>query len=230
MKFALIAEGVSEINIIDHIIYYYFKDNDPKVNPLQPPKTSNNKQDGSGGFQEVLKYCKETEKIKTAFIENNYLIIQIDTDKAQEAPLSVSLLDSNSVKKTSEQLYIDVLENLRRILKEEIINEYRERIIFAICIDTIECWLLPIYSRNNKKPHETNCLKKLNKELASKDIHVITGDKNSSNSQRTYGIILSSLKKKNEIEKWSKYNIGFQKFIESLPKIETEEETINTPT
>ncbi len=220
MRFALITEGISENKIIEHIIYKYFKGYDPEINQIQPPKYMN-KQSGIGGFQEVLKYCNESEKIKSALVENEYLIIQIDTDKAPEHPLNVDFLNSDNIKKEPQILYGEVVESLGKILKPEIMEQFRERILFAICINTIECWLLPVYYTNHHKSDTTSCLSSLNKALKKDNKPTIsTTEKNNNNSRLAYDEILKNLRSRKDIDQSSKYNAGFQKFIESLKNID----------
>ena len=76
MNFGLITEGASEHKIIKHLVSRYFKDEMLIINQIQP-KIVNDRQETTGGWNEVLKYC-EREEINGALIENDYIIIQID--------------------------------------------------------------------------------------------------------------------------------------------------------
>jgi hypothetical protein len=221
MKFALITEGPSEHRIIKHIISKYFKDLDPEINQIQP-KIINDKQETTGGWNEVLKYC-EREEIIDILIENNYLIIQIDSDQSQISPFDVKHTKHDNTKKTASELYIDIVNKLEGLIKPEILEKHCDKIIFAVCIHTIECWLLPIYFSNNHKSDTQNCLSTLNTALRKKDIHILPAkNKNSPTSIRTYDTILKNWKRKQDIIVASLDNIGFEKFINSLGTINIE--------
>jgi hypothetical protein len=222
MKFALITEGPSEHRIIKHIITKYFKDYDPEINQIQP-KIVNDKQKTTGGWNEVLKYC-EREELKDIFVENDYLIIQIDTDQSQIKPFNVShtkQYDEKSISKTCEDLYIEVVGKLKGLIKPEILTTYSNKILFAICIHTIECWLLPLYYENNHKSNTKNCLATLNIELRRHNLNTIPlKDKNNPKSIRNYEIILRNWKRRQDIDNSSQHNPAFKYFTDSLKELE----------
>jgi len=138
----------------------------------------------------------------------------IDTDQSQQFPFNVSHSESG-IEKTSDRLLADIVERLERNMPE---NIDKTRIIFAICIHTVECWLLPLVHSDNRKKKTKGCLAALNSELRRKNMLTVseTGDKNNIASQRAYREILKPLKKKSDIKKASEYNAGFQKFIGNL--------------
>lgn len=219
MTFALVTEGISEHKIIKHILSRYFKEQDPDINQIQPRLTDNEKKqkDGSiGGWVEVLKYCENEEELDSIFVENEYLVIQIDTDACEIAPFSVSRLN-----KTDDQLHTDIVDRLRNAIPLNIREKYLDKILFAICINTIECWLLPLFYHNAHRCKTTNCLQHLNIALVKNNMDTISsvGEKNSPNSQKAYNKILSNMRRSNDIEQCSQHNYGFQSFILQLNQI-----------
>ncbi|OAV65759.1 hypothetical protein Barb6XT_02273 [Bacteroidales bacterium Barb6XT] len=218
MTFALVTEGISEYRIIRHLLLRFFKgDEEPEINQMQPHLTDNEKKqaDGStGGWVEVLKYCENEEALNSIFIENDYLVIQIDTDCCETCPFNV-LKRGDRQQKSSEQLFKDVRQRLTGSIPQSVRNAYLEKIVFAICIDTIECWLLPLYYDDAHKCKTTNCLSHLNDALRKKNMHTIntSGDKNNANSRVAYTEILKGLSKKADIETHSMYNYGFKSFV-----------------
>jgi hypothetical protein len=218
MKFALITEGPSENRIIKHIIYNYFKNPELIFNQIQP-KMAQGRQASTGGWNEVLKYC-ESEALEDIFLENDYVVIQIDTDQSQIKPFDISHTHANNKLKTNEELYNDIVAKLISLVKPNVLAKNGNNIIFAICINTIECWLLPIYYTNNHKSAINTCLPKLNQALIKKNIKPIpTKDKNNALSIKSYDTILSNWKKKQDIVDASKHNRGYYSFIDSLSKI-----------
>ncbi len=209
MRFALITEGISEHRIVKHILEKYFKNSDIYCRPIQP-QIYNEKQASSGGWLEVLKYCTREDDLNEIFNNNDYLVIQIDTDQSQTKPFNISHTKSNNKLKTIEELYNDVIYKLRDLIPPNIIEEHGDKIFFAISIHTIECWLLPIYYNNNHKSDTSNCLFSLNKELKKKNIHPIPPkDKNNPVSIRTYDTILRNWGKKQDIINSAQHNFGF---------------------
>ena len=75
-----------------------------------------------------------------------------------------------------------MIEKVIEKFKEEIIGEYfysqcQQRIIWAISVHSIECWLLPLYYQDNKTSNFKNCLGTLNKELVKKHFFTIDAKK-----------------------------------------------------
>ena len=223
MRFALITEGASEGRIIKHIIEKYFKDKDPVVTSIQP-KILSDKQTTDGGWDEVLKYCQDEELIITALKENDFLVIQIDTDMSQNSPFDIphtkiDSLTGQNIKKPLDELYEDVLEKIQNLIPESILEAHHGRIFFAICSDTIECWLLPIYYTNKHKADTSTCIGTLNVELGKKKINKLptaSSNKNSPKAINTYKKILGNWKRRKEIEEAAEHHHGFGKFLESL--------------
>jgi hypothetical protein len=222
MRFALITEGASEHRIVKHIIIKYFKDQEPEINQIQP-KVIKDRQETVGGWNEVLKYC-ERDELNDILIENDYLVIQIDTDQSQTSPFNVSHSQPDGRQKTSEELYADVIQKLKGSIKPEILIENETRIFFAICIHTIECWLLPACYSDHHRTNTNNCLSTLNTGLRRKNMPTIspTG-KNTQNGKTAYKRILTEMNKKSDIITSAVFNFGFQSFIQSLDQIQIDE-------
>lgn len=215
MKFALITEGASEHRVIKHIVYKYFKDADPEINQIQP-EIIKDRQASTGGWPEVLKYCSR-EKLNDILIENDYLIIQIDTDQSQTDPFSISHSKAGGIAKTPEELHDDVVQKLSGLIRPEIRAIHSRKIFFAICIHTIECWLLPLYYNNHHRSDKPNCLSYLNEALDRKKIREINkGSKNNPESVQSYEAILKNIKRRQDIEFIAQYNTGFNRFIHSI--------------
>ena len=101
----------------------------------------------------------------------------------------------------------------------------REIIIYAVCIHTLECWLIPFITDNNGKCLKiNNCIRTVNNEISSQHKNINVLDKNSTNSKNAYQFILKKKKKVDDIKKCAEYNIGFQKFLEQLENIKLNNE------
>lgn len=212
LRLALITEGASEYRILKHILQCYCSE-EPEINQIQP-QIVGNKQMSVGGWREVLRFCENRESDLLEILKyNDYIIIQIDTDMCQISPYDVPKLDSFGKPLSEEALWLSVQQ---RILNALPVSIPKEKIILAICIDMIECWLLPVYATNAKYACRTNnCLVHLNNDLRRNNIHIIT-DKNSTEAHRIYDTILKSLRKRKDIDHYSSFHFGFHQFVDAL--------------
>ncbi len=215
------CEGVSESNILKHIVERFLGD-DVMFTQVEPPITpvhNIDKQSGVGGWLNVLNHCNDDD-IKNALAANDYLIIQIDTDTCNRPGYDVNLYDDKGIMVAPEQIYERVVSRLMRDVSPAVQEEYAERIIFAICIDEIECWFLPMYYMNDAKKRcaTNNCIYILNQMLGRDGDGLPEDGKNSDGALRVYRKILKGFKK-NNIASYAKYNYGFNKFIERLDVI-----------
>lgn len=218
---ALICEGVSEIKILSYVINRYMSD-DIVVNAIQPSlKTTHGheKQDEEGGWLQVLNHCTD-EVVKDVMASNDYLVIQIDTDACIQTNYDVDIYDKDHKKVADNILYERVLTRLKLNISEEIWDKYSYRILFAICFNETECWLLPLYYENDAKKRcaTSNCIYILNQKLQKDGFGIPEKAKNSPEAVNVYQQVLRKMKRK-DIPRISKYNYGFQKFVEQMNAI-----------
>jgi hypothetical protein len=218
----LICEGVSEINIVTRIVSKYLDDN-ISVRAIEPEtKTENGRlvQNGYGGWQQVLRHCND-ETVERILEYNDYLLIQIDTDTANQQGYDVNTQDANGQMKTPEVLYQDVKARLLANISAEVQEKYQGRILFAICMNEIECWLLPLYYTNNNRCKTQNCVYTLNQALGKKNIGGIPeNDKNDPYARIVYGKVLKNFKNKKTIQDCAQYHYGFNELAKQLDAVE----------
>ena len=163
LKFGLISEGITDNAVLENILIGYFEEDiSGYINHLQPPPSA------PGGWSRVLKYCSSMD-FKNDFTDNDFMVIQIDTDKSFDAPFDVSH-EENGVKLSVEQLIEKVKQRFEKLFEEAFGTnfkaEFNNRILFAIAIHSTECWLLPLYfEKNAEKIEIKNCYEQLNKKV-----------------------------------------------------------------
>ena len=221
---ALICEGVSEIKMLTYIITRYLGD-DFAVNPIQPSlKLSHGqeKQNDGGGWSQVLSHCTN-DVINNIMAANDFLVIQIDTDACIQPNYDVDIYDENHKKVTDAVLYDRVCSRLKRDISECVWNKYSDKILFAICFDETECWLLPLYYENDAKKRcaTTNCIYILNQKLQKDGLGIPKDKKNEPEVVKVYHEVLKKIKGK-DIPRISQYNYGFRKFVEQMNAISDE--------
>lgn len=201
--------------MLNYIITRYLGD-DFDVNPIQPKLNLSGRQDNEGGWLEVLNHCND-EEIKNVFAANDFLVIQIDTDTCPLTNYDVDVYDENHKKVSDEVLYERVKNRLFKNISESVQKQFAYRILFAICINETECWLLPLFYENDAKKRcaTTNCIHILNQRLQTKGIGIPDKAKNSPEAIQVYNKVLKQLKRK-DIPRIAQYNYGFQRFVEQM--------------
>jgi hypothetical protein len=166
-KIGFIAEGITDFAVLENILVGLFEDNDISsfVTELQPEKDKSDEIYQQGGWTRVLSYCKSL-RFKEAFIALDYIIVQIDTDRLFEPPFELDLrLPVDTLIKEVETKF---QEEITLALGQDFWDSYHSKIIFAISVDAIECWLLPLFFPNKKDKNAEkikNCLDLINKQL-----------------------------------------------------------------
>lgn len=219
--FGVICEGPSDYRIVKRILDVFFRGNDPFISCYQPKQLPSGKSD-YGGWPRVLECCGNST-LKEIFEFNDYAIIQIDTDCSQDSPFNVPHLGDDGQPKSNDQLYEDVIEKLGSLIVQPDVQVNRDKIVFAICIHSIECWLLPIIYTDNRKENTINCLSALNRAIQQKYKGLVIlkkSNKNENDGIKVYNKLISEWKRKADITNSSQYNLGFQAFIQSLEQIE----------
>lgn len=161
--FAGIVEGVTDKRVITNILAGYFNNPDIKVTWLQPRDTIANTKEPPAGWTRVLKYCK-TKQFKDSFQENEYVIIHIDTDVSPKETFDIAHHDESGNLLTPEQLIAKVVNKFRSLIGEDFYDQYADKIIFAIAVHSIECWLLPLCIPE-KKEEINDCMNILKRDL-----------------------------------------------------------------
>ncbi|MEG4454466.1 phage tail protein [Microcoleus sp. N9_A1] len=210
-NFGLITEGLTDQIVIESILAGYFNNPDLDIRPLQPErdKDDDNKSHNYGGWSQVIAYCESTD-FKEAFQFIEYIIIQIDTDVSED--YNIPKQDENG-ELTPQQLIEKVIDKFKGLIGEDFYRKYEQRIVFAISVHSIECWLLPLYYTDKRKSKLINCLDTLNQQLSRKDSFTI--DRNAKNPDY-YRQIARKYCKQKVLRASYPDNPSFKVFIEEL--------------
>jgi hypothetical protein len=212
--FGLVTEGATDQEVISQILYGFFENPDLLITELQPlrDQTDQSQFGGHGGWPHVLSYCGSA-KFKEAFQSIRYLIIQIDTDVSEEYEISKKR-DGQDL--SPEELAEAVRQKLIGIMGEEFYAQVRERLLFAISVHSIECWLLPLYYSDDRKAKTVNCLETLNQRLKKEDFTI---DPNSKDL-RLYQKIVKPYGKLKELNKHLSANPSLTFFATELDRVD----------
>jgi len=209
LKFGLACEGVTDQAVIENILCGFYKDKNLKseIKAFQPlfDATQQKQLEGEFGGWEILLKFLSTKRFRQEVINNHYMIIQIDTDISEHPNFNVSqhnLSVEELIEKVVERLILEIDS------KKEFYSKYKERIIFAISVHSLECWLLPLY-KSSKNGKISGCFETLQRE--SKKIKVIK-------DYKTYEKLSHDFLKYKKLINIASKNSSFQVFINRLPK------------
>ncbi len=218
LKFAIASEGETDQIVIENILCGYYRDTDLRseigyVYPLD--KTQQKRlEDKFSNWELLLKHIS-TKRFRKDVINNKYMIVQIDTDISDHKNFGVSKHNLSI-----EELIEKVIERLISQIdsEREFYQKYKEKIIFAISVHSLECWILPIYA---DKKSIIQCEDKLKYAVAtskSKKIQKLKVDKKDGNAIANYKKLTSDFTKYKELMKIISKNKSFEIFINRLPK------------
>jgi hypothetical protein len=214
IDFGLVTEGISDQIVLENILYGFFNSRDIPIDSLQPMRdaTDENRYVGQGNWIEVLEYCRDST-FKVQVIEKDFVIVQIDTDalKGDSVPENYRIdLNDKNVEET-----VNLVKNkLISLIGFDFYKEYQDKIIFAISVNSIECWLLPFYfnTQKIKAAKVENCISVLNEGLNKAGHKFFIKAK----EPKYYRAASEPLKKHKEFLKFYTLNPSLKIFIEHL--------------
>lgn len=212
MDIGIIGEGVTDQITIENILFGYFNDKDLLITQLQP------KPNEAGNWDKVCKYIKSDE-FKQSLGFNDLIIIQIDTDflRSGEVPTEYKVGIENL---SSAEIVLAVRAKLVDLIGQEFYRNNYNKIVFAIAVDKIECWFLPIYFSNQPKKasKEIGCIETLNTVLQQKEGFYLK-----SKDEGFYRTISRHFHKKKNLLKYSSASPSFRMFVEDLTEKSNQE-------
>ncbi|MFK7947534.1 MAG: phage tail protein [Saprospiraceae bacterium] len=218
-RFGLITEGITDQIVIEYILAGFYNSADIQVDALQPlrDETDENLAQNSGNWHKVFEYCQAKE-FEEALEENGneyFLIIQIDTDifdgESVGDKYQVQIRNEQNQYLSTEVIIKNTVDKFIELIGKQIYTKYQNQIIFAISVQSIECWLLPIYYTNKKKSEEANCLNKLNQELRKQEKFTI-----SKKNPTYYREIAKKYRKAKTLKIGYSNQVSFEVFINDL--------------
>lgn len=146
-SFALITEGITDQVVIETLLLSCLGQ-DTVVNPIQPQRDATDEsrqaENSFGGWERVLEHC--TPKTFAELLSvNDYIVLQLDTDQAEHPNFGLALTE-NGEDRPVAALIDDVKAVIARKLGTSF-TQFAPQILFAIAVHSLECWLLPCYTK-----------------------------------------------------------------------------------
>lgn len=213
MKFGLICEGITDFSVLKNIIDGVFEkvDVQPRIMELQPLVDAyKDKQSNYGGWEQVVDYLK-SDRFEQAIVDHDYIVVQIDTDVSGHVNFDACCPSLADVDQS------DFLDKVRDKLIEwmdgfeaDTYNYYKDKIIFCICVHSIECWIVLIHGDQNMKNKIKECEHKLKKINGRKNIGFI--EKNAG----SYDEMTKKFKKNKHLIGFLGFSFSFDTFVGQL--------------
>lgn len=218
--FGLACEGVTDVAVLENILLGYVENLDCNdIAQLQPQLDATDSANCFGGWNQLFNYLK-SKRFRDDLVNSQYLVLQVDTDVAEEKGFDVSLLDENAKQLSVELIIGRVKERLIQAINEGVDGFYgREdnqgKVIFAISVHSIECWLFNLHNKDAKHNGRIHQGYKHLSELLARD-------KKAAKLEKTYGCYDSlsdpfCKNKKNIIGNVRAKDISFNHFVSALP-------------
>lgn len=217
MKFHIISEGSTDFRVLKTIIKSIFPDTE--VHSLVPVlDVCTLKTIGHAGWEKVVEYLT-SNFLEDSLVNTDYLVIQIDTDICEHTNFGVSpiTLADNDQEVFYELIQQKIIEWIDTY-EPETYDHYKEKFIFAICIHSLECWLIAYYCPNHELRHKRtkNGFNHLQRALSRSGIAL-----NEPKDPAVYEKISSPLKKRRDLLLGREYSYSLNKFIFQLEQIES---------
>jgi hypothetical protein len=216
--FGLVTEGITDQIVIRQILHSFFNDRDIPIEPLSPriDETDRSRMVEATNWHTVLEYCQSETFREFLEYREEFVVIQIDTDVLKSENVSKKHL-LPSLQADTHETVLNVQNRLIELIGQSFYETHQDRIIFAIAVDAIECWLLPFYFPTEKAnaSKTVGCLATLNKGL-QKAGHKWYID---SKEPKRYEEAVKPFKKQKELLKSYHLNESLSIFVERLKKV-----------
>ena len=175
VNIGIISEGITDQIVIEYILVGLLQNDDLSIDPLQPTRdaTDEDLATSTGNWDKVFEYC-ESSRFEYAVLNTDFVIVQVDADifTTKEISEKYKLYFSDI---SVEDCVLQIRYMLIGLIGVDFYASYSSKIIFAISVDSIECWLLPIYYQNQSKQASktVNCLNALNQVLSKQESYTI---------------------------------------------------------
>lgn len=217
MKFGLICEGITDHCVIENILCGFFPeypDLDENINFLQPVlDETDTQQQGFGGWEQVIAYLKSSQ-FEQAVINHDYLVIQIDTDCCEHPNFGIKSISLAA--KNQADFHAEVRAKLIAFINNSTVYaQYAEKIIFCICIHSLECWLVALYETHHSKSTKINeCEAALGKLLLRQNYRG-----KFEKTHRCYDDLSKPLQKQKNLLPLATASYSLKQFLEHLTQI-----------
>ncbi|HWK07736.1 MAG TPA: hypothetical protein VNS58_29090 [Puia sp.] len=208
MSFAVVGEGKTDHIVLRNLLVGFTGNKNLIVTRPLPEG------DEPVGWGNLFNFLA-SDRFRKIFDFEGHVIVQIDTGTCEDWDENLKHIGTDT-----EQIG-DFIENIKKVLikkmGEGFYDEQKDRILFAICVHDIECWLLPF---NSTLPSHhaklVGCLNTLEHILNPKGISL--HQKNYKEGKH-YDDLSKLMKNRKDLTKKAALNASLKIFIDDLLKV-----------
>ena len=177
---------------------------------LQPPPVAG----AHGGWQLVFDWLRR-ERYREALLFNDLVVIHVDTDVCEEPDFAVSRREGGRVL-APDELVARVAAKLVSLIDPAFLALHADKFVFAIAVDEMECWLLPLLLDNDKAEKTTGCLAAANYELRRQKRDGLSSGE--TKFQRAYEKVARDFRKRKAVAAARKRSASLDAFVVDLER------------
>lgn len=212
MLFGLACEGITDQITLENILCGYFEnpDLDENITKLQPLFDETDQKQGDGGWPMLMKYLAST-RFRDDVFNTEFIVLQIDSDIADN--LGIAHKDNNGNDLPPEEIISHVKAKLIAGIntgESQFYEAHAAKILFAICVHSLECWLVSHHAEHSATYDCFNVLKSV----------IDQGIVRVAKKYRNYNELSKPFLGKQNIQIVAEKDASFRVFIQSLAAIE----------
>lgn len=210
LSIALFAEGHTDQLVIEQILLGALQlDEEPELNFVQPlaPGPNANGSYAPGGWTVLFKALAEG-KHREALQTNDLMILHVDTDVCDEIGFNVPKVADADAQASAVQA------KLCEVLGADFCEKHGDRVVFAIAVDEVECWFMPLLFRTQKakRAKTTGCVEAANRELGLQKRPALLRGKDEKNP-KAYAALAKEFHKSRRLEAAAPDNPSLNRFV-----------------
>ncbi len=208
MRFLIAGEGLTDFIVLQNLLRGFFNDKNFLATRLLP------KDKEPVGWGNLFIYLS-TEEFKQAVPFSDYTIVQIDTGTCEEWKEGIVPIGAKATN------LLPFIESIKTVLVNKMgvdfYDEHKDKILFAICVHDIECWLLPFNATLPAHHKKTvGCVRTIEKIANTKGFSV--NEKNYQEGKH-YETLSKPMRDNEELIVKGKLNESLSLFVNELHKV-----------
>ncbi|CAI8916090.1 putative Phage tail protein [Pseudomonas chlororaphis] len=221
--FGLVSEGVTDQAVLENLLNGYYLDSleDELDFVHAQPVSGQGKQRGRGGWEELFKFLACDELVSDIFLNSDFVVIHIDSDCAGHVNFGVKLHDISGVMRPASDIVSDIKGVIISKISADVYAAFSNKILFAITVHSMECWVLPLFGKKRSRANEVSCERKLAHELrnAGCENYLIKREDKIIKEYPVYLEVSKGFYDQRNSAKMASHNESLEMFILSLPAL-----------
>ena len=221
--FGLVSEGVTDQAVLENLLNGFYLDSigDELGFVHAQPISGQGKQRGPGGWEELFKYLACDELASDIFLNSDYVVVHVDSDCAGHVNFGVKLHDPNGIMRPTADIVTDIKLLIISKMSAALYAAFSHKILFAITVHSMECWVLPLFGKRRSSANEVSCERKLAHQLRSAGCErfLIRREDKIIKEYPVYLEVSKDFYDKRNSAKMALHNESLETFILSLPKL-----------